>query len=50
LKIISGKKLGRENSEGILSGDQDRSRVLSAAGQIEQAEQHAGWTDPKLSR
>ena len=35
------------NSEGILSCDQDLSRVLSAAGQVEQAEQHTGWTDPQ---
>ena len=35
------------NSKGILSCDQDLPRVHSAAGQVEQSEQHAGWADPQ---
>src|ERR1700681_3496912 len=45
LKSFPSKKLGRKNSKSVLSGDQDLSRVLSAASQIKQAEQHAGRAD-----
>jgi hypothetical protein len=36
-----GKELRRERSKGVLSSDQDLSRVLAAPGNVEKPEQHA---------
>jgi hypothetical protein len=44
VEVLSRKEFGRKGSKGVLGGDQDLARVLSAASYVEQAEQHAGRT------
>jgi hypothetical protein len=44
IEIFAREKLGPASAEGILSRNQDLASIFSAAGKVEQAEQHARRT------